>query len=158
MATLKLYSTWESLKTSKRKFSNYFLALLLLTLSIRIIKSVFFYFNPQLSNIFIQIGLSTCILIGPSLFLYLKTYFHQNKVNWIIHIVSFLIGITILGVFYPYVEHRTIWSKWIVKGIYIQWFLYILLSFKFIIFSLITSWIFNIWHNSSVILTKSIEY
>ncbi len=101
-------------------------------LSIRIIKSVFFYFNPQLSNTFIQIGLSACILIGPSLFLYLKTHSYKNKVNWKIHIAPFLIGITILGVFYPYVEHRAIWSKWIVKGIYIQWFIYILLSFRFI--------------------------
>ncbi len=127
-----LLSLYFAFVAKKRKFSNYFLSLLLLTLSIRIIKSVFFYFNPKLSNIFIQIGLSTCILIGPSLFLYLKTHFYQNKVNWKIHIVPFLIGITILGVFYPYIEHRTIWSNWIVKGIYIQWLLYILLSFRFI--------------------------
>lgn len=101
-------------------------------LSIRIIKSVFFYFNPYLSNIFIQIGLSACILIGPFLFLYLKTHFFKNKVNWKTHIISFLIVISILGVFYPYSEHRTIWSRWIVKMIYIQWFIYILLSYKFI--------------------------
>lgn len=116
----------------KKQFSNYFLALLLLMLSIRIIKSVFFYFNSQLSNIFIQIGLSACILIGPFLFLYLKTYTTKNKTNWQIHIAPFLIGITILGTLYPYVEHRTIWSKWIVKGIHIQWLTYILFSFRFI--------------------------
>lgn len=127
-----LLSLYFALIAKKRKFSNYFLALLLLMLSIRIIKSVFFYFNPDLSNIFIQIGLSACILIGPFLFLYLKTHSYKNKVNWKIHIISFLIGISILGFFYPYAEHRTIWSKWIVKGIYIQWLIYILLSFKFI--------------------------
>ncbi len=127
-----LLSLYFALTAEKKKFSNYFLALLLLMLSIRIIKSAFFYFNPQLSNIFIQIGLSACILIGPSLFLYLKTYTTKKKVNWKIHIAPFLIGIIILGVFYPYVEHRTIWSKWIVKSIYIQWFTYILLSFRFI--------------------------
>ncbi|CAM1355968.1 helix-turn-helix domain-containing protein [Tenacibaculum ascidiaceicola] len=127
-----LLSLYFALIAKKRKFSNYFLALLLLMLSIRIIKSVFFYFNPDLSNIFIQIGLSACILIGPFLFLYLKTHSYKNKVNWKIHIISFLIGISILGFFYPYTEHRTIWSKWIVKGIYIQWLIYILLSFKFI--------------------------
>ena len=127
-----LLSLYFALIAEKKKFSNYFLALLLLMLSIRIIKSVFFYFNPQLSNIFIQIGLSACILIGPFLFLYLKTLSDENKVNWKIHILPFLIGITILGIFYPYVEHRNIWSKWIVKGIYIQWVIYILLSFRFI--------------------------
>jgi len=109
-----LLSLYFALIAKKRKFSNYFLALLLLMLSIRIIKSVFFYFNPDLSNIFIQIGLSACILIGPFLFLYLKTHSYKNKVNWKIHIISFLIGISILGFFYPYAEHRTIWSKWIV--------------------------------------------
>lgn len=127
-----LLSLYFALTAEKKKFSNYFLALLLLMLSIRIIKSVFFYFNPQLSNIFIQIGLSACILIGPFLFLYLKIYTFKKKVNWKIHVIPFLIGITILGVFYPYVEHRTIWSKWIVKSNYIQWFTYILLSFRFI--------------------------
>ena len=127
-----LLSLYFALKAKKKKFSNYFLALLLLMLSIRIIKSVFFYFNPQLANIFIQIGLSACILIGPFLFIYLKTYTTKNRTNWGIHIAPYLIGITVLGILYPYVEHRVIWSKWIVKAIYIQWVIYILLSFRFI--------------------------
>ncbi|WP_340067293.1 helix-turn-helix domain-containing protein [Ascidiimonas aurantiaca] len=127
-----LLSLYFALIAKKRKFSNYFLALLLLMLSIRIIKSVFFYFNPDLSNIFIQIGLSACILIGPFLFLYLKTHSYKKKVNWKIHIIPFLIGISILGFFYPYAKHPTIWSKWIVKGIYIQWLIYVLFAFKFI--------------------------
>lgn len=116
----------------KKKFSNYFLALLLLALSIRIIKSVFFYFNPKLSGIFIQIGLSACILIGPFLYLYLKSFTKNKASKWKAHILPFLIIITISGIIYPYVEHRTIWSKWILKGIYFQWFVYIMLSFKLI--------------------------
>ena len=116
----------------KKKFSNYFLAMLLLMLSIRIIKSVFFYFNPQLSNIFIQIGLSACILIGPFLFLYLKSYAEKRKPNWIVHVFPYLIGISILGLFFPYVEHRAIWSRGIVKGIYLQWFIYIILAFPYV--------------------------
>ena len=66
-----LLSLYFALVAKKRKFSNYFLAFLLLVLSIRIIKSVFFYFNRDLSNIFIQIGLSACTLIGQFLFLYI---------------------------------------------------------------------------------------
>lgn len=127
-----LLSVYFALKAEKKKFSNYFLALLLLMLSIRIIKSVFLYFNPQLANIFIQIGLSGCILIGPFLFLYLKNYITKKKVNWIIHTIPYVTGITILGTFYSYVEHRGGWSNWIVKGIYIQWLVYILLSFRFV--------------------------
>ena len=127
-----LLSLYFAISAEKKKFSNYFLALLLLMLSIRIIKSVFFYFNPQLSNIFIQIGLSACILIGPFLFLYLKNYVTKENADWKVHILPFLIGITVIGILYPYLEHRTVWSKWIVKGIYIQWLVYILLSFRFV--------------------------
>ena len=125
-------SLYFALTAKKRQFSSYFLAFLLLMLSIRIIKSVFFYFNPQLSNIFLQLGLSACILIGPFLFLYLKAYTIKGYINWAIHIIPYLVAITVLGIFYPYVEYRTFWSQWIVKGIYIQWFIYILLSFGFV--------------------------
>jgi AraC-like DNA-binding protein len=128
-----MLSLYFALNANKKKFSNYFLAFLLLMLSIRISKSVFFFFNPQLSNLFIQIGLSACILIGPFLYLYLKSQINNEKINWSIHIVPYLIGITILGLIYPYVEHRVMWSKWIVKGIYLQWFVYIAISTKYVL-------------------------
>ncbi len=127
-----LLSFYFAFVAQKKKFSNYFLALLLLTLSIRIIKSVFFHFNPKLSGIFIQIGLSACILIGPFLYLYLKSYTKNKTSKWKSHILTFLIIITILGIVYPYVEHRTIWSKWVLKGIYFQWLIYIIFSFNFV--------------------------
>ncbi|WP_104736079.1 helix-turn-helix domain-containing protein [Hanstruepera ponticola] len=116
----------------KKKFSNYFLALLLLVLSIRIIKSVFYFFNPGLSGVFIQIGLSACILIGPFLYLYLKSQTTQKTKAWTVHVLPYLIGITLLGISYPYIEHRPIWSRYIVRGIYLQWLVYIVLSFKYV--------------------------
>lgn len=127
-----MLSLYFAFNAEKKKFSNYFLSFLLLVLGIRIIKSVFFYFNPQLSNIFIQIGLSGCVLIGPFLFLYLKSQLTNEKINWSIHIIPYLLGVTILGIACPYVEHRETWSKWIVKGLYLQWFAYILFSIKYI--------------------------
>ena len=126
-------SVYFALNANKKKFSNYFLAFLLLMLSIRIIKSVFFYFNPQLANIFIHIGLSACIMIGPFLYLYLESQTKNEKLNWNIHTIPYLTGITVLGLIFPYVEHREIWSRWIVKGIYLQWFVYIAISIKFIL-------------------------
>ncbi len=128
-----LLSIYVAINTKKKVFANYFLAFLLLVLSIRIIKSVFFYFNPQLSNIFIQIGLSACILIGPFLFLYLKSFTGTQKPNWPLHIIPFITGITILGIAYPYTDHRSVWSSWIVTGIYLQWLVYIIASLKYII-------------------------
>lgn len=127
-----LLSLYFAINAKKKTFTNYFLSLLLLVLSIRIVKSVFFYFNPHLSTIFIQIGLSACVLIGPFLFLYLKSY-KDEKSNWVKHVLPYLLVITVLGFFYPYVEHRAIWSRWIVCAIYFQWFLYIILSFKYIL-------------------------
>lgn len=126
-----ILSIYFAINAKKKNFTNYFLSLLLLVLSIRIVKSFFFYFNPHLSNIFIQIGLSACVLIGPFLFLYLKSY-KVEKLNWTKHVVYYLLVITILGIFYPYVEHRAIWSKWIVCAIYSQWFIYIILSLKYL--------------------------
>lgn len=125
-----LLSIYFALNAKKKVFSNYFLSLLLLVLSIRIIKSVFFYFNPQLSNIFIQIGLSACILIGPFLYLYLKAYAEDKKSNWMIHVLPYIVVMSVLGFLYPYVENRVIWSNWIVKTIYAQWLVYIILSVK----------------------------
>lgn len=127
-----LLSLYFAINAKKKNFTNYFLSLLLLVLSIRIIKSVFFYFSSSISNIFIQIGLSACILIGPLLYLYLNFY-SEEKENWKIHIIPYLLGITTLGIFYPYMEHQVIWSRWIVCAIYFQWFVYIALSFRYIL-------------------------
>lgn len=127
-----LLSLYFAIHAKKKVFTNYFLSLLLLVLSIRIIKSVFFYFNPHLSNIFIQFGLSACVLIGPFLFLYLKSYTEYDKPNWVKHVIPYMSIITILGFFYPYVEYRTIWSRWIVTVISAQWFIYIFLSAKYL--------------------------
>jgi AraC-like DNA-binding protein len=116
----------------KKRFSNYFLGFLLLALSIRITKSLFFHFNSALSDAFIQVGLSACILIGPFLYLYLKKQNANITKNWAWHIFPYLIGITILGVLLPYSKHWRLWSGWIVKGIYLQWLLYIVSSFIYV--------------------------
>jgi AraC-like DNA-binding protein len=127
-----LLSLYFAINAKNKKFTNYFLSLLLLVISIRIVKSVFFYFNPHLSNIFIQIGLSACVLIGPFLFLYHKSVTENEKPNWTKHVIPYLTVITIIGFFYPYVEHHAIWSKYIVNAIYFQWFIYIILSLKYL--------------------------
>jgi AraC-like DNA-binding protein len=127
-----LLSLYFAIHAKKKIFTNYYLSLLLLVLSIRIIKSVFFYFNPQLSNIYIQLGLSACILIGPFLYLYLKSYAEDAKPNWAIHIIPYVAAIALIGFFYPYVDHRTTWSRWIVKAIYLQWFIYIVYALRYI--------------------------
>ncbi|MEM6720588.1 MAG: helix-turn-helix domain-containing protein [Bacteroidota bacterium] len=120
---LSFYFLFVSKRTIK---ANYFLSALLFVLSVRIIKSVFFYFNPKLSQVFIQIGLSACVLIGPFLYLYVRSV-RRRKINytWLLHIIPAVLLISILGILYPYWEYRKLWAAYIVKGIYAQWFVYI---------------------------------
>lgn len=127
-----ILAVYFALIARKRGHANYFLAFLILMLSIRVTKSVFFHFNSHLSGIFIQTGLSACILIGPFLYLYVKMASSKGRANWVIHTVPFLVGISILGVLYPYFEHRELWSKWIVSGIYLQWLIYIIAAARYI--------------------------
>ena len=101
---LSFYFAFISKKAVK---ANYFLSALLFVLSVRIIKSVFFYFNPNLSQVFIQIGLSACVLIGPFLYLYIKTVRTESKgIGWLIHIIPAALIVITLGIFYPYWVHK----------------------------------------------------
>ncbi|WP_169051695.1 AraC family transcriptional regulator [Flavobacterium sp. H122] len=52
--------------------------------------------------------------------------------NWAIHVFPYIIGITILGTVYPYTSNLDLWRNWIIRGIYLQWFLYIVFSFLYI--------------------------
>ncbi|QLG46976.1 helix-turn-helix domain-containing protein [Costertonia aggregata] len=124
-----LLSLYFATVAQRKKFSNYFLALLLLVLSIRIIKSVFLFFNPNLFSVFVQIGLSACVLIGPALYLYTLSQIKSSKVKklWI-HLIPSLSIVIILGIVYPYLDNRKLWTTFLVKGIYLQWLVYIILT------------------------------
>jgi AraC-like DNA-binding protein len=102
--------------------SSRFLGLLLLVLSIRIWKSVFFYFDPDISKIYLQIGLSACFLIGPYLMLYTLSRFQYIK-TWIwlvilIPLYSLIIGV---GNQYPYNDYSLIWGNLIYSIIMYSW-------------------------------------
>ncbi|MEM1337520.1 MAG: helix-turn-helix transcriptional regulator [Bacteroidota bacterium] len=124
-----LLGVYFSIASQKNKTSGYFLSALLFVVSIRVLKSVFLYFNPRLSGIFIQIGLSACALIGPFLFLYIQSWRQpETKTRWFLHVIPITIFVACLGLLYPYTEHRRVWSRFIVKSIYLIWLVYILFS------------------------------
>ncbi|PCJ98844.1 MAG: DNA-binding protein [Flavobacteriaceae bacterium] len=117
--------------TKRKHPSNYFLGALLLVLSLRIIKSVFFFFNPDLSELFIQVGLSACLLIGPFLYLYIKsetTAKNNSKKEGFYHTVPFILLFAIAWVIIPYSENQHIWSPYLIKVIYLQWLVYVIIS------------------------------
>ncbi len=110
---------------------NKFLALLLLMLSVRIGKSVVFYFfwETPLIPIYLQVGLTACFLIGPSLYFYVSAFFRKKMpIRWWVHFLSCLIPISILGIFCPYVSDVELWRGIIIPIIYFQWFVYLAIS------------------------------
>lgn len=86
-----------------KNISNFFLGVLLLMLAIRVGKSVFYYFNPDLAQIFIQFGLGACILIGPSLYFYIKSLVYPDvKLRfWKFHFLVLVVGSILIGFLFP---------------------------------------------------------
>ncbi len=111
-----------------KHISSKFLGIMLLMLSVRIGKSVVFYFNPYLAFEFLQFGLTACFFIGPFLYFYVKSMVEQSsRVNneWKYHIAILLPFILILGYAYPFEQHIHLWRPYIINLIYLQWLIYI---------------------------------
>lgn len=140
---------------SKRKNeTNFFLGLLLLSLSIRIGKSVFFYFNPDLAYIYLQLGLSALVFAGPSLFFFLKSLISTEESvgkSWVIHYGLLALAIVVGGVLYPFEHHVDLWRPTIIDLIYYTWLVYIIAA---------APMIYPILQNakSKIISSKSVEY
>ncbi len=112
-----------------KKTYNIFLGLLLLVVSIRIGKSVFFYFNSNLSSLYIHIGIMACALIGPLLYLFVRSGLINNrtvKKYDIFHALPLIIVI-IIALQFPYWDNRNLWRN-LINLIYWQWFVYIIIT------------------------------
>jgi AraC-like DNA-binding protein len=113
--------------------ANCMLGALLLAISVRTGKSTFYYFNPDISAEFIQIGLSACLLIGPLTYLYLHCHLADladkavgGRWHWHLLLPVFLIA---LGLVFPFSSYSAIWRHAIL-GIHLYWFSYLLLAGK----------------------------
>lgn len=125
-----LVSGYFLLKRDNKRLSDYFLGGLLLMLSIRVIKSVFLHFNRGLFDWFIQAGLTACILIGPFLFLYVRSLMRPDaplKKRWWWHVVPYIVLISGFRYVYDYYENKELWGAFI-RMIYRQWLVYILIA------------------------------
>ncbi|MEM6343932.1 MAG: helix-turn-helix transcriptional regulator [Bacteroidota bacterium] len=125
-----LLSGYFLLIKRERRLSDYFLGGLLLMLSIRIFKSVFLFFNPALFQLFVQIGLSACLLIGPFLYLYVLSmvrHEHHLQKRWWGYLLPFGLLIAFLAYQYPYTGPPNHWGPF-VPWIYRLWLLCIIAS------------------------------
>ena len=115
-----------------RTKATYFLAAFLLAVSVRVIKSVFLYFYSNIPELFIQVGLSACSLIGPFLFLYVSASVKDKKFpnyTWLVHALPGLLFVTISIYFFPYWENRSFFNSVYFKHVlYTQWIGYVVLS------------------------------
>lgn len=114
-----------------KSLANVFLGLLLLALSIRIGKSVMYYFNPNLDKIYLQIGLSACYFIGPFLYYFVKSSLNQVKktpLTWKLDLVLQLLIIVGIGCYFPYNKFVHFWRFYFIYFIYAQWLAYIIFS------------------------------
>lgn len=115
---------------SKRKktLSTIFLCILLLTLSLRIIKAVFLYFDHSLPKIYAQIGLSACFLIGPSLYYFFRSALQNITVppsSWKWVWGGLLGALLLTGIIFPYQTYPDLWNGPVIFIIYAQWVIYL---------------------------------
>lgn len=111
-------------------WSNRFLAGVIFMLSIRVLKSVLFYFNPAIGKQILQLGLSACLMIGPLLFCYCLQFvgkFPQSSLHRL-HLVIPLLLVAVVGGIYPYHLYPQLWNGPYYQFINYSWLVYTLLS------------------------------
>jgi len=114
-----------------RAVSDKYFGGLILALSVRIGKSVFFHFSEEVDRLILQIGLSACVFIGPFFYLYAKSL-RKNEQNFnrldILILLVLLAAIVIVGAIFPYRTFPEIWNGNIIYWIYGTWILFTLLG------------------------------
>lgn len=114
-----------------KHISNRFLGAFLLMLSLRVGKSVAFYFNQDLSFVYLQFGLSACFFIGPFLYFYIKSVIQpQSNIHktWTNHLLILFPTILVVGYIFPFNNYVDLWRPYFIYTIYIQWLMYTIMS------------------------------
>lgn len=116
---------------AKKNLSNYFLGALLIALSIRIGKSVAYFFDHDVPRTILQLGLTACLFIGPFLYFFVKTEMKQVRklpLSWSIQLAAWSAVMLITGLVFPYENFPRLWTNYIIPAIYLQWGIYISLT------------------------------
>ncbi|WP_300599861.1 helix-turn-helix domain-containing protein [Niabella sp.] len=119
-----LFGSYLLFLNKSRVTHHLLLGILLVLLSIKLGDAVFSYFHPELALIYIQLGLSACLLIGPTLYFYTRSCITEHPVffkNWKVSYLPFILLIA-AGLIFPMQQHVEIWRRYIVKFVYVVWF------------------------------------
>lgn len=108
----------------ERSITDVYFGGLILSLCLRIGKSVLVHFDPNTDKIILQIGLSACLFIGPFFYLYAKSLQqreHLLKRKDMTLIILLAVLIIVIGLIMPYRTHPEFWNTYVVKSIYLVW-------------------------------------
>lgn len=115
----------------ERSCSELYFGGLLFALSIRIGKSILYFFNRETDLLVLQIGLSFCVFIGPLFYLFLAHKLEAERKNqrfelWLLMCLA--VAIVAIGLIYPYRVNPQTWNGVIIYFIYGTWLLFTLLG------------------------------
>lgn len=130
-----LLGLYYALVRRPKHISNFFLGGFLICLSIRIGKSVFFYFNQDLAYSYLQFGLTACFFIGPFLYFYFRSIYDNDQgiaKTWKWHLAILVPIILAVNLLFPFEDNVELWRPYIIHGIYSVWILYSLLALPYI--------------------------
>ncbi len=116
---------------------DFFLGLIVLTLSSRVGISVGMYFYPDLPRIVPHLGMSALFFTGPALYYYIRSSFLQEKFDLKQCRTSFGVLTLVLGVVgLMYLFFPVTWDQYFGTFIYTVWSIFVLFSgYQYYIFS-----------------------
>lgn len=130
-----LLSVYIGFIKNKKNSSDILLTILLMLMAFRVGKSIIFQFNTELEFLFIFLGLSTMLLIGPLLYWYLKSMISpsfQLPKHYYLQAIPFLfvLGVSPFLSKQWFVENGKYWAFILIISIYLHLAFYIFISFK----------------------------
>lgn len=130
-----LFSAYLFFLVKTKTVSTRLLGALLLFLSLKLSDSVFSYFDPANTPLYLKIGLSACFLIGPTLYFYTKSCIYKSNIFFKSALISYtpFILLIVIGAIFPYEAHNEFWRRYIVKFVYAVWILFLILTCIFYI-------------------------
>lgn len=124
-------SLYLFISKKSKSIATSLLGILLLAISIRVVTTVFIFFNPQIPEIYRQIGPSACFLIGPSLYYFFKavlTGATSIPPSWKWN-GGILVGVLLLvGIVIPFQTVPDVWYRVIDYIVIVQWLIYLVAS------------------------------